>query len=77
MHKTFTLCSIYIPPDFAVTYQGFFLLLLNDGSHTYLHPGHATFSAIDLTICEPELLIVDIFLHGKCGTIFVGVTTSL
>lgn len=33
------------------------LCLLNDGSNTYLHPGHGTYSAIDITICVPELLL--------------------
>lgn len=31
------------------------LCLLNDGSYTYLHPGHGSFSAIDLTICDATL----------------------
>ena len=33
------------------------LCILNDGSHTYLHPGYGTYSAIDLTIADPELLL--------------------
>lgn len=33
------------------------LCLLNDGSSTYLHPGYGTYSAIDLTLCEPEVII--------------------
>ena len=31
------------------------LCLLNDGSQTYLHPGHGTFSAIDLSLCSPAI----------------------
>ena len=30
------------------------LCLLNDGSHTYLHPGNGSFSSIDLTIVDPS-----------------------
>lgn len=33
------------------------LCLLNTPSHTYLHPGHGTYSTIDLTLCSPELLL--------------------
>lgn len=33
------------------------LRLLNNGSNTYLHPGHGTYSTTDLRICEPELLL--------------------
>jgi hypothetical protein len=29
--------------------------MLNDGSHTYLHPAYGTYSAIDLIILEPQL----------------------
>ncbi|KAL2076962.1 hypothetical protein ACEWY4_027447 [Coilia grayii] len=36
--------------------------LWNDGSPTYLHPGHGTYSAIDLSICDPNLL-TDFFWH--------------
>lgn len=32
------------------------LCLLNDGSSTFLHPGYGTYSAIDLTLCEPEIV---------------------
>uniref|UniRef100_A0A1B0DIK5 Endonuclease/exonuclease/phosphatase domain-containing protein n=1 Tax=Phlebotomus papatasi TaxID=29031 RepID=A0A1B0DIK5_PHLPP len=31
------------------------LLLLNDGSFTYLSPSYGTFSAIDLSLCSPSL----------------------
>ena len=31
------------------------LYIFNDGSYTYLHPGHGTYSAIDLTLCSPSL----------------------
>lgn len=33
------------------------LCLLNDGSKTFLHFGHGTYTATDLTICVPELLL--------------------
>lgn len=63
LHKAVSLCSNYIPPDVVVTHQDLNrfggriekLCLLNDGSHTYLHPGHGSFSAIEgLTICDPD-----------------------
>ena len=31
--------------------------LLNDGSYTYLHPATGTFTAIDLSLCSPEILM--------------------
>lgn len=100
LNKTFTICSLYIPPPFHLTASdlhnlynqlpeprlilGDFnshnqlwgstshnnkgktiedflndhtLCLFNDGSPTYLHPGHGTFSAIDLSICDPALFL--------------------
>lgn len=100
LHKTITICSIYIPPHEAVIPQeldklisqlptSFLLMgdfnshnilwgddhcdakgrrmetfienndlcLLNDGTKTYLHPGHGTYTAIDLTICSADLLL--------------------
>ena len=33
------------------------LCFLNDGSYTYLHPGYRTYTAIDLTITQPNLLL--------------------
>ena len=100
LHKTVTLCSIYIPPNDNLSLQdldnlvsqlpspyilmGDFnshnplwgsatltgrgkrvedflanhaLCILNDGSSTYLHPGYGTYSAIDLTISVPSLLL--------------------
>ena len=33
------------------------LCFLNDGSYTYLHPGYGTYTAIDLTITQPNLLL--------------------
>ena len=33
------------------------LCLLNDGSFTYLHPGSGTYTAIDLSLCSPNLLL--------------------
>ena len=100
LHKTITLCSIYLPPKTPINLQDLnnllnqlpppFLLmgdfnshnplwggnildgrgrviedfvlshslcLLNNGSNTYLHPGHGTYSAIDLTVVSPELFM--------------------
>ena len=31
--------------------------LLNDGSYTYLHPATGTFTAIDLSLCSPDILM--------------------
>ena len=31
--------------------------LLNDGSYTYLHPPTGTFTAIDLSLCSPDILM--------------------
>ena len=33
------------------------LCFLNDGSYTYLHPGYGTYTAMDLTITQPNLLL--------------------
>lgn len=33
------------------------ICLWNDGSSTYLHPGHGTYSAIDLSMCDPDLFL--------------------
>ena len=33
------------------------LCFLNDGSYTYFHPGYGTYTAIDLTITQPNLLL--------------------
>ena len=33
------------------------LCISYDGSDTYLHPGNGSYSAIDLTICDPSLLL--------------------
>lgn len=33
------------------------LRFFNDGYSTYLHPGHRTFSSIDLGICDPALVL--------------------
>ena len=100
LHKTITLCSIYLPPQSNFTslelinltnqlpspyvIMGDFnghnplwgsnttdakgkriedfledqaLCLLNDGSKTYLHPGYGTYSAIDLTLTVPDLML--------------------
>lgn len=32
------------------------LCLFNKKQHTYLHPGTGTYTAVDLTICEPTIL---------------------
>ena len=100
LDKTITLCSVYIPPNSAITLnnlknltdqlpspyilmgdfnahnpiwgsrlqnnkgkivedflnqEGF--CIFNDGSDTYLHPGNGSYSAIDLTLCDPSLLL--------------------
>ena len=31
--------------------------LLNDGSYTYFHPATGTFTAIDLSLCSPDILM--------------------
>ena len=99
LHKTVTLCSIYIPPESRLRQQeldnlvdqlptpyillGDFnghnplwggddyntlgrlmekfiseqgLCFFNDGSYTYLHPGHGTYTAIDLTLTNSDLI---------------------
>ena len=33
------------------------LCIFNDGSNTYLHPGNGSYSSIDITICDPSLLL--------------------
>ena len=33
------------------------ICLLNDGSYTYLHPSTGTFTAIDLSMCSPDILM--------------------
>ncbi|VDI34873.1 Hypothetical predicted protein [Mytilus galloprovincialis] len=33
------------------------LCIFNDGSYTYLHPGNGSYSSIDITICDPSLLL--------------------
>ena len=98
--KTFTVCSLYLPPsenlnivlitrlidqlpnpfvicgDFnghSITWgcdknnswgdriDNFItennICLLNDGSYTYLHPATGTFTAIDLSLCSPDILM--------------------
>lgn len=44
------------------------LCLFQCGSNNYLHPGHGTNSAIDITKCEPELLLN---FSWKNGMIYV------
>lgn len=100
LHRTFTVCSLYIPPNECISLEqlnelhsqlpspylllGDFnghhplwggrhtdrrgkitedfinahsLCLLNDGSHTYLHPGYGTYSAIDISLSDPILFL--------------------
>ena len=33
------------------------LCLMNDKSHTYLHPATGTFSSLDLSLCHPSLIL--------------------
>ena len=33
------------------------IYLLNDGSYTYFHPATGTFTAIDLSLCSPDILM--------------------
>ena len=33
------------------------ICLLNDGSYTYLHPATGTFTAIDLSLCSPDIIM--------------------
>ena len=55
------------------------LCLLNDKSNTYLHPASGSFSAIDLTLCSPTVLMDFEWSVGKdqCGSdhfpIFVNI----
>ena len=39
--------------------------LLNDGSYTYLHPATGTFTAIDLSLCSPHILMEIDFEYGS------------
>ena len=111
LHKTITLCNIYIPPNEAITPEdlnniinhlpkpfillGDFnahnpiwgsskinprgrvieniihsssLVLLNNNSTTYLHPGTGSTSCIDLTLCDPSLAanILNWRTHNSC-----------
>ena len=36
--------------------------LLNDGSYSYLHPATGTFTAIDLSLCSPDILMESDFM---------------
>ena len=39
--------------------------LLNDGSYTYLHPATGTFTAIDLSLCSPDILMeIDLMVES-------------
>ena len=46
------------------------LCIFNDGSSTYLHPGYGTFSSIDLSICDPSILLDYSWSvhHDLCGS---------
>ena len=100
LHKTITVCSLYLPPTASVAKEDltrlfqqlpspflvlgdlnghsplwgsdqynirgrvvesalaeFDLCLLNDGSPTYLHPASSSASCIDLTVCDPSVLL--------------------
>ena len=100
LHKTITICSLYVSPSCAISrhdlddlaiqlpapyvIMGDFnshnpmwgssnlndkgrvvedfvaangLCIFNDGTNTYLHPGYGTYTAIDLTICDPSLFV--------------------
>ena len=41
--------------DYFITENN--ICLLNDGSYTYLHPTTGTFTAIDLSLCSPDILM--------------------
>ena len=49
------------------------LCLFNDGSYTFLHSGNGSYSAIDLSLASPEILID--FL-GRFMMIVAAVITS-
>lgn len=100
LHKTVSICSLYIPPNYQITrndlnelynqlpsprmilgdFNGHHplwgsnnisnrgkiiedfintndLCIFNNGSFTYLHPGHGTYTAIDLSLVEPTLFL--------------------
>ena len=100
LDKEITICSVYIPPNYALQskqldsllqqlpspyllvgdFNGHNLLwgckknnvrgeiiedflakndicLMNDKSHTYLHPATGNFSSLDLSLCHPSLLL--------------------
>ena len=100
LHKTITICSLYLPPNAQITIQdlnnlykqlpspsiilGDFnghsplwgsddqnergdviedfinknnLCIYNNGTNTFFHSGHRTYSAIDLTISDPDLFL--------------------
>lgn len=46
------------------------LSILNDGSHTYIHPGNGAFTSIDLSLCSPVLYLDFIWRVAKdqCGS---------
>ena len=42
--------------------------LLNDGSYTYLHQATGTFTAIDLSLCSPDILMeIDFMVESDRG----------
>jgi ribonuclease HI len=113
LHKTITVCSLYLPPNTIINktdldnlveqlpspfvilgdfnghspvwgcadsnsrgddIEDFLsvnnLCLLNDKSHTYLHPASGTYTSIDLSVCSPSIFMdfdwkVDDDLHGS------------
>ena len=45
------------------------LCIFNDGTDTYLHPGNGSYSAIDLTVTDPSLLLDFSWkVHDLCGS---------
>ena len=113
LHRTVTICSVYIPPRYKLgqaeidalvdqlptpflllgdfnahsvlwgcrdsnplgrtmesVLEAFDLCLLNDKSHTYLHPASGSTSAIDLSICSPSVFMdFQWKVHGdQCGS---------
>ena len=113
LHRTVTICSIYIPPRYELTraemnrlvdqlpepflllgdfnahsilwgcqnsnrlgnviesiIENYDLCLLNDDSHTYLHPASGSTSAIDLTLCSPNIFMDFHWMvhNDQCGS---------
>ena len=60
LHKTIHICSLYLPPNDKINIADLEHLiqniLYNNKSHTYLHPGTGTYSAIDLNSADASIL---------------------